>query len=67
MEYLNKLGNKLENFIEAMKMLKIENSDLKARLAKFEEKTVKNDKDNDEIQEKVLGMIEMIDKMKDTE
>ncbi len=67
MEYLDKLETKLENLIEAVKVLKIENTDLKTKLSGFEEKTVKHNHDNDEIQKKVLGMIEMIDKMKDSE
>ncbi len=67
MEYLDKLEAKLENLIEAVKVLKTENTDLKTKLNSFEEKTVRHNQDNDEIQKKVLGMIEMIDKMKDSE
>ncbi len=67
MDYLDKLEKKLENLIEAVKVLKIENTDLKTNLDSFEEKKVRNDQDNDEIEKKVLGMIEMIDKMKDSE
>lgn len=67
MDYLDKLEKKLENLIEAVKVLKIENTDLKSKLDGFEEKKVINDKDKDEIEQKVLGMIEMIDKMKDSE
>ena len=67
MDYLDKLEKKLENLIEALKVLKTENIDLKSKLNGFEEKKISTDKDKDEIQKKVLGMIEMIDNMKESE
>ncbi len=36
MDYLDKLETKLENLIEAVKVLKIENTDLKTKLNRYE-------------------------------
>jgi len=66
-EYLDKLENKIVNLIEAVKTLKTENGNLKTKLGQVEEETLKNDKDKDAIQKKVLGMIEMIDEIKSSE
>lgn len=67
MEHLDKLENKIKNLIEAVKALKTENISLKTELNRFKETTVKNDKDKDEIQNKVLKLIEMIDDIKEKE
>jgi len=66
MEYLDKLENKIENLIDAVKILKKENIELKTKLSSYEEKSIENNRDKDEIQKKVLGMIEMIEKMQDS-
>lgn len=65
MEYLNKLEQKIENLINAVQLLRKENTELKSRIENFEAQSVENTKSKDEIQKKVLEMIEKIDRMKE--
>jgi len=67
LEHLDKLEDKIKNLIEAVKALKTENISLKTELNRFKETSVKNDKDKDEIQNKVLKLIDMIDEIKENE
>ncbi len=65
MEYLNKLEQKIENLINAVQLLRKENTELKSRIENFEAQSAENTKSKDEIQKKVLEMIEKIDRMKE--